>query len=323
MERLTVQSYSTELEVQWNELVTKSKNGTFLFDRQFMDYHHERFCDCSLVFLKDGKVCGALPANWQNDEQTVYSHQGLTYGGLILPTSTSAADVLQMMELACDYYRLQQGARRMVWKPVPYIYNKYPADEPLYALFRHGAKLTARGLSSAIPLDRSIPFIRLRRRGVQKAEEAGIHFSTSTDTDDIRQFWDILRSGLTRRHGVEPVHSAEEIKLLTDRFPHNIHLVLTRSAEDRIMGGAWLFCTDRVIHVQYMTASDEARRLGANDLLTATLLKRSRTLFPGALYYEFGISTEDNGHVLNEGLVFQKEGFGGRGVCYDIYELTL
>ena len=321
---IRVMPYNEQMEADWNRAVESSKNGTFLFDRRFMDYHRDRFCDCSLVFLKDKRMLGVLPANLCRADHTVYSHQGLTYGGLVLQPDTAAADVMQMMDLACDYFRQHLQATRWVYRPVPYIYHRYPSDEPLYALFRHGARLTARGLSSAVLLDSALPLIRLRRRGVRKAEEAGISLSESTDMQDIRRFWKILRSGLQRRHGVEPVHTAEEIKLLTDRLPRHIRLVLARRPDGEIMGGAWLFCTDRVVHVQYMAASDEGRTIGVNDLLTATLIRQARTSYsPTAQYYEFGISTEQDGHVLNEGLIFQKEGFGARGVCYDAWELAL
>ena len=40
-------------------------------------------------------------------------------------------------------------------------------------------------------------------------------------------------------------------------------------------------------------------------------------------YFDFGISTEDNGRYLNEGLITQKQEFGGRGVVYDFYELKV
>lgn len=329
---MKVVRYTPEHEAAWNCLVAASKNGTFLFDRGFMDYHSHRFCDCSLLFVKEGKVVGALPANFVEDEGTVYSHQGLTYGGLILPVNATAVEVMEMMDAACDFYRNELGATHMVYRAVPYIYNRYPSEEPLYALFRHEARLTARGLSSAIPLEGALPFVRLRRRGVVKAEDWGVRLtaahSPSGETEggrsEILQFWSILRSGLVRRHGVEPVHSAEEIQLLTDRFPHNIRLMLVRHADGNIVAGAWLFLCGPVVHVQYMAASDEAREHGVNDWLTATLLDLyARHDAHKPAYYEFGISTEQSGHVLNEGLIFQKEGFGARGVCYDTYEIAL
>ena len=44
--RVSVEQYSSERSAEWNEFVKNSKNGTFLFDRNYMDYHSERFTDC-------------------------------------------------------------------------------------------------------------------------------------------------------------------------------------------------------------------------------------------------------------------------------------
>ena len=48
---IRVMPYNEQMEHDWNRAVESSKNGTFLFDRRFMDYHRDRFCDCSLVFF--------------------------------------------------------------------------------------------------------------------------------------------------------------------------------------------------------------------------------------------------------------------------------
>ena len=39
----------------WNKLVSESKNGTFLFDRNFMDYHKHKFQDFSLMIYNEKK----------------------------------------------------------------------------------------------------------------------------------------------------------------------------------------------------------------------------------------------------------------------------
>jgi hypothetical protein len=38
------------------------------------------------------------------------------------------------------------------------------------------------------------------------------------------------------------------------------------------------------------------------------------------MYLDFGKSTETHSDILNENLIYQKEGFGARAVCYDTYE---
>lgn len=48
-----------------------------------------------------------------------------------------------------------------------------------------------------------------------------------------------------------------------------------------------------------------------------------RQRYADITFFDFGKSTEDEGNYLNHNLIFQKEGFGGRGVCYDSYEYNL
>ena len=311
--------YTSDLLPIWNQIVADSKNGTFLFDRRFMDYHQARFTDCSILFLKGDKPVACLPANYSEQDSTIYSHQGLTYGGLLLSRKTSCDDVLEMFSLLKDYYKRKFGATRFVYKPTPYIYHTYPSEEPLYALFRQNARLIARGISSCIPLGKSLPIKESRKSGIRKAEALGLKISESTDASDILAFWQILDQCLDTNHQVHPVHTPEEMQLLMERFPSRIKLFLAKDAEDKILAGTWLFDCGTVVHTQYMAASPEGKQVGALDYLIALLLL-SIEEHP---YFDFGISTEAAGTILNSGLIFQKEGFGARGICYDTYLFNL
>ena len=133
---------------EWNLFVAASKNGTFLFDRHFMDYHSDRFCDHSLLVYRDQRLYALLPANQKDD--TLVSHGGLTYGGLVTDSRCSAKGVLDAFTAINEYLR-QQGFRHVVYKAVPWIYHQLPAEEDLYALTSvcH-ARLTIRDISSAI-----------------------------------------------------------------------------------------------------------------------------------------------------------------------------
>ena len=61
-----------------------------------MDYHSDRFNDHSLLFYHKEKLVALLPAN--EKEKDVHSHQGLTYGGLIISEHTNAQTVLNIFE---------------------------------------------------------------------------------------------------------------------------------------------------------------------------------------------------------------------------------
>lgn len=313
---MQVISYTPEWKEGWNKTVKASKNGTFLLDRNYMDYHSDRYKDCSLLFAEGDKILGLLPANWNDEDKTVYSHQGLTYGGLILHEEVSAVHVIQMVDESIEYFKEELQAKRLIYKPTPYIYHKYPAQEDLYAIFRHGATLKSRGLSSTIPLLHPLAMKQSRKGGVRKALSNSLYLSKTTD---VESFWNILNYVLTTYHNTRPVHSIDELNLLMSRFPKEIQLFTVKDGDETV-AGCLLFITPRVVHVQYIAASDKGKELGALDLLFHYLINEKIKDIP---YLDFGVSTENGGKTLNEGLEFQKEGFGGRGVCYDSYEIPI
>jgi hypothetical protein len=87
-----------------------------------------------------------------------------------------------------------------------------------------------------------------------------------------------------------------------------------------MLGGVVFYVTRHVVHSQYIAASPEGKKLHVLDLLFQKAIEKS---LRNHEFFDFGISTVEHGTELNESLIYQKEGFGGRAVCYDIYEWTL
>lgn len=311
---IDIRHYEPQSASEWNAFVAESKNGTFLFDRRYMDYHSDRFADLSLMVYRDGRLFALLPANREGD--VLCSHRGLTYGGLVTGPSATALAVVEAFEAVNAYLR-GEGLRRVVYKAVPWIYHRVPAEEDLYALFRVcRARLVARDISSAIMQPHRLKWHRDRRYGINRCRNNGVAVELS---DDFEGFWPVLEDNLMRSHGARPVHSLGEIRLLKSRFPDNILLYVARR-DGRVLGGTVLYVTPQVVHAQYISASAEGKALRVIDAIYDRILNGD---FADCLYFDFGKSTEDCGRVLNESLIYQKEGFGGRGVCYDWYEWSL
>ena len=317
---LTLIPYTPDVKQLWDKHIAASRNGTFLFRRNYMDYHSDRFRDCSLVFMKRDKVIACFPANICESEQTVYSHQGLTYGGLIISTEATSAYITEIFHMMMEYYKQKYSAKRIIYKPTPYIYHKYPSDEELYVLFAAHAKLVGRGLSSTIDLTCPYPYDKSRRRMLRKSQAAGLSLTISDEEQDIREYWEILNETLQRRHSVVPVHTADELMLLRSRFPENIEFHVCRKADGTMLGGCWLYKCNHTVHAQYLTSSDKGREVGATDFMVNEFINSYKIEFR---FFDFGISTEDNGDYLNTNLAYHKEGLGGRGVCYDVYEIEI
>ena len=318
---MKIVQYTPQMANEWNGFVRESKNGTFLFERGFMDYHADRFEDCSLMIYDDEELVALFPANWVSSTQTVYSHQGLTYGGLVLSTGATQQQVLVIVQELLFWYVDYLQAKHMVYKPIPYIYSACASEEDLYALFRANAHLQTRCVSSVVTMSNPLQMRKLRLRGAKKAIDNDLYIDRMTDEDwdTLAAYWELLTQVLEENHSVKPVHTFEEMKLLMSRFPQQIKLFLVRS-ERRIVAGCVVFITRQVAHIQYIASGEQGKEQGALDLLFRHLINER---FKSMAYLDFGVSTEHGGNYLNEGLIFQKEGFGARSVCYDSYELDL
>ena len=307
--------YTPDMAAVWDNFVSGTKNATFLHMRGYMDYHSDRFLDYSLIAFKNGKIIGVLPANRQND--TLFSHKGLTYGSWLIPSKHF--DVTTMLTLweEMTVFLKSDGINRLIYKPVPYIYHDYPAQEDLYAIFRHDGKLIESSISSAIPLTNPLRFDENARRAIRSAQSAGV---TVAESSDFEAFWHILSDLLQSRYDTKPVHSIAEIKLLASRFPENIKL-MAAMLDGEMLGGTVLYKTRHVVHAQYIAASPEGKKKKILPLVFDHIISHIDN--DDINYFDFGISNEQGGRYLNEGLVMQKDGMGGRGVVYNTYSIDL
>lgn len=311
---MEIRRYRREDKELWNSFVSKARNATFLFDRNYMDYHADRFDDNSFMFYHKGKLKAVLPANVAGD--TLYSHQGLTYGGLLLDKKATVEDVLECFDSLNSWLR-KNGISKVVYKALPWIYQQYPSQEDLYALtWKCKAQLISRDIASTIVIDNKLKFAESRKSGIRKALSLNIEVGESNDVDG---FWHVLEDNLGNRYNAKPVHTACEMKLLMSRFPNSIKLYVAKM-NGEIVGGTLIYVTPQVVHTQYISASVEGKKHGALDLLFDYIINK---VYANCRYFDFGKSTEQGGAYLNEPLIFQKEGFGGRGVCYDWYQWEL
>lgn len=306
-----VRKYDIADRQEWNSFIGKSKNGTFLFKRDYMEYHNDRFEDCSLLVYDNKKLRAVLPANVKDD--ILQSHGGLTYGGLVSDGGMTTAAAMEMFS-EINKYLSEQGIDKVVYKPTPWIYHTLPAEEDLYAIIQVcGAKLVSREISSTVYLPNRPKFSQLRRRCVNKARRNGI---IVRESNDIATFWNILNANLEGRYGVSPVHTEKELSLLVSRFPDSIKLFMAYDGEEAL-GGTLVFVMNEIVHTQYIAASPKGKTVGALDIVFDELINKE---FSNYRFLDFGKSTEQHGTWLNKNLIHQKEGFGGRGVCYDVYE---
>ncbi|QAA83276.1 GNAT family N-acetyltransferase [Aequorivita sp. H23M31] len=312
MDKYKVRKYQPSDKPDWDSFVKNAKNATFLFHRDFMDYHSDRFEDFSLVVFSEEKLVAVIPANLKAG--VLHSHQGLSYGGLVLGKKTTFPEALAIFQSLLIFLKTE-GILTLNLKLLPKIYNQLPSDEIDYLLFLIKAKLSRRDLSSCVFNENKLKIESSNRlRGIKKGEKNKLQIREESTFDS---FWEeVLEPNLKKVHNQNPVHSVPEINLLKSYFPENIRQFNVYK-DNQIVAGTTIFETSEVAHAQYISANAIGRKTGGLDFLFHYLLN----YFSNKRYFDFGISNESQGLKVNTGLIKWKESFGGRGIVHDFYEI--
>lgn len=277
-----------------------------------MDYHADRFEDHSLIITDNEKWIAVLPANLSG--QTVYSHAGLTYGGLVYGEKMKLPMVISALKNILSFLQAG-GIEKLHLKMIPPIYHDKPSGELDYALFLANATLIRRDSLSVLDLSKPYALSKDRRKCANRGEKNGL---VITEEPNFRLFWEkILMPNMDKKHEVKPVHNIDEIEKLHSAFPGNIrHFNVYH--ENKIVAGTTVFVSDHVAHPQYISGQADKNELGSLDFLYFHLISE---VFRDIRFFDFGISNEQQGRKLNEGLVFWKESFGTGTIVQDFYEV--
>lgn len=306
-----IKRYDSTDAKAWNDFISRARNATFLFNREYVDYHNDRFKDHSLMVYNDGGLSALFIANEVSDK--IESHGGLTYGGLILEKDTRLERALRYFYHVVKYY--SQHRPTISYKRFPAWLAAYPSDEDLYALFLLKATLLQRETNMVLDLN-SPASVRRRTSKSHQLFESGKYKIVAAD--EPTKFWnEILVPNLKERFAAEPVHTADEMKLLMSRFPGNIKLF--EVYDDEIVAGAVVYITSNTAHLQYISANKKGRNSDASGILIHYLISKE---FSAKEYFSFGTSNFNSGRKLNRGLVNWKEEFGAKTFAADSYEIT-
>lgn len=310
---IKIKQYNTQDFNIWNLFIDSAKNSLFMHNRNFMEYHSDRFEDNSLMFFDDDELLALLPAN-KNGSQLI-SHGGLTYGGFITNQKMKEYKMLECFEVLKTYMK-ENGFDTLLYKTIPYCYYTNPAQEDLYALFRNNAQISKIEASSVIDFNYPIKLPKGRKAQISRAKREGVIIEIS---ENFESFIELENSVLSEHHNTKAVHTGKELSLLHSRFPNQIELYVAKF-QGNIIAGSVIFVYNNVIHTQYLAANDIAREIGALDYCISEIMNKYAS---SKKFLDFGISTEDGGRTLNEGLISQKEGFGARTIVYQTWKLNI
>ncbi|MCR5251696.1 MAG: GNAT family N-acetyltransferase [Lachnospiraceae bacterium] len=306
---IRLERYRSEKRGEWDVFVKHARNSLFLFERDYMDYHSDRFSDHSLLFYEEDELLAVLPANERDGE--LHSHQGLTFGGLLIGEKAKQHSVNDCLEALAGYMK-ENGLHRLHYKCVPHVFHRQPAEEDLYTLFRMGAVTEAVAASTVIDLKNPYKMTKGRKAQISRARREGVSIRIAEEKEEYSRFIELENAVLSERHDTRAVHSAEELFLLHSRFPEQIRLYEALYGGE-LIAGCVVYVNPQTLHTQYMAANETARQLGALDLAVAAVMEDYRE---SHAFLDFGISTERDGKELNGGLIAQKESFGGRTNVY-------
>jgi hypothetical protein len=264
-----------------------------------------------MVYKKD-KLMALLPANKIGND--IHSHQGLSYGGLILNNKTKFHDILKAFTTILQFLQ-DNSFNNLKLMPIPRIYHSTPSDEVDYLLFILEAKITKKEALSVVEPIKSVKSSPNRMEGVKRGQKHNLIVKETNSFDD---FWkNILSVNLMEKFATKPVHSLEEITRLKSSFPNNIQQFNVYHG-DKLVAGTTIFESKNVAHCQYISANEDKNTLGSLDFLHHHLITN---VFKDKPYYDFGSSNEHDGKQINEGLQYWKEGFGARTIIQEFYSI--
>ncbi|WP_339687339.1 hypothetical protein [uncultured Nonlabens sp.] len=296
---IQVQKYLLQNAAEWNAFVKQSVNGTFLLDRNFMDYHQERFEDHSLMMHLDGQLMCCIPAHVKDG--IFYSHRGLSYAGLII-SANAATNIDRIVDALLEYLKgLAFAKAELQLPPVSYqSINKEIAAVLEQKGFTPNRKLH----NQSVALDQEIQVSPKKSIGYRNGKFEGLRMET---TNDFRSFWEeVLTPQLAERYHSKPVHSLIEIELLASRFPENI-IQYNVYREGALLAGITFFIKGNIVKSQYTASSPDGLKTDAVAYVYMEAMKEFKE--KGCSLMDYGPVNEKDGSV-NKGLQRFKKQLG-------------
>ena len=312
LKNYTVKRYESNFYSEWNAFISTAKNATFLFNRDFMEYHSDRFEDFSLLIYDQEKLVAVLPANRVGT--TVFSHQGLTYGGLVLPLNSKLYNVIFIFKSILSFLN-ENAVLALNIKKTPSIYCDTFSDEIDYLVSICKGITTMKHAVSVINLNSNFKISKSRRECINRGKKLNLFIK---EEDNLESFWNnILTPNLKEKYNSKPVHSLDEINALKAKFPKNIkHFNVYHN--DKLVCGTTLFITNYVVKPQYISGNESNNLLGSIDYLYDFLINE---VSKGKRYFDFGPSHENNGLNIVKNINFWKESFGANTLVQNFYEV--
>lgn len=331
MDTISIKPYTEDMRDKWDDFVMeRSANGTFLQARRFLSYHPEgRFIDDSRMIYRNSELVAVCPAArcGADDAPVFRSHPGSTFGGLVVaPSQQRAPKMVELVSVLTEQLA-RDGYKTAELKPTSDIFCREPDCAMEYALFKQGYTEEDE-IACCLPLQKDYQSIRdaysyNKRYDLKRAEAHSLSDMPIDTEDGIREFYALLCKNLLK-FDAKPVHTAEElIDFHNARLKDEISFLGVRDEGARLVAGACLFYfrQTNVLHTQYLATDTDIRAYVPSTYLYDAVIREAIRRKCAAL--SLGTSTHEHGHVLNTGLIQNKEGYGASHSLNRIFTISL
>lgn len=309
------ETYNIDYYALWNNFVLNAVNATFLFHRDFIEYHGNRFTDASVLIFKSDTLVAICPANKIKTEW--HSHQGLTYGGIVVGNDFNPVDFYVLIkELSC--FLKSRDCQSLLIKAIPQFYGNDVLLKLRHQLIKHQAQTYRSDMVLALDYSQPLNIHKTKLKHYRRNLESGFVIS---EEEDFSSFWnELLIPRLHNKHQAKPVHTLEEIQYLKSKFKNNIKQ-FNLFKNNELLAGITIFDTGTVVKSQYGATSEKGEKYRAIEFLFIHLIHHFKD--SGRKFFSMGTVTEQNDLGYNPGLLKQKEELGCKLYHQDFLSLKL
>ena len=325
-----IQKYEDRFEKKWDEFVlNESINGNFLQTRNFLNYHaKDKFCDHSLMFFKGETLVAVMPANEIEQGRILISHQGSTFGGLVIGEKyASTGNYNWIFKEMLGYFK-ERSYERVELKMPHWLYLREDKRNELLDYYFQLNGFTPRGeVGFYVDLkeladDYESKFESLKKRKLRKAYKQNLIFKVITDEEGIKEFYDVLADNMKKFNKI-PIHTFEEMwDFYNNRLKGIVSFYGVFHGPMLIAGSmVFNFCNKKVFHTQYLASRQDCLEYCPNEFLYTSLIRTAKE--EGYRFLSYGTATLEHGEVYNESLGIYKEGFNTDTYINKTYILRL
>lgn len=309
-------------------ILNADTNGEFINSLKYLGYHPEgRFIDRSVCVIDkgSGEIRGVLPAaEVPGDSETVISHPGTTFAGVIVNRKLSVKSMEEIVNLFMEFY--EERYESVIIRLRPDFFAVQPFGDLSYFLLKRGFHYRMTGLSNVIDIsgirdenDIFALYDSTKRNQVRKVLRDG-QFVFHDQNEVRRDVWLSMNQILEEKHHAHSTHTFEEMNELMGRVPDHISAYHVDHNNGEYGAFALIYRFKNVFHTQYLDTNYQYTGQYPNLLLIHKLIQTARE--EGYSKFSFGISTENHGEILNYGLYNYKAGYGGGSILQGEYEWT-